>query len=381
MTHAGTWLTVSDLAVTQASQLLGASYQLYRNMKTNETIIRTVGYSLPEVLHRHVQTVMPATCFTSMEVTVQTPQRRSFGPAPAQMQGASGKLGTVGARQPPPEPEPEPLIVVPGNLRWLYNTVEYVATAIGPGQNSLAVVGNRLPRQQDLTAFMDRYQKQDANGATFNIIPVDGIPPNLWELPDERSNVAVQYATAMAYPTPLFVFRIVQTVEAFVQLINFLLGMQPVPRTVGISFNYFLEHDLPPEDAVYLCYLFREFAARGSSVLVASGDNGVGAPERCNRFHVGFPSSCKCDLTCDVYHPHTSTSISPSPGRVPQVPGSRALEALKTCARLRRLAPEAAFQTTLIAPTIRKMQCSNSSMSLRPASRILAVTSTFPAVT
>ena len=45
--HGCTWLTVSDLRVSHASQLLGASYHLYWNMKTNETIIRTVGYSLP----------------------------------------------------------------------------------------------------------------------------------------------------------------------------------------------------------------------------------------------------------------------------------------------------------------------------------------------
>ena len=297
-THGGTWISVFHLRVTEASELLGASYQLYRNMKTNETIIRTVGYSLPEVLHRHVQTVIPATCFSSMEVTVQTPQWRSFGPAPAPMQGASIKLGTVEARQPPAEP----VIVVPENLRWLYGTVEYVPAAIGPGQNSIAVVGNRLPRQQDLTTFMDKYQEQDANGATFNIVPVDGIPLDLWELPNERSNVAVQYPTAMAYPTPLFVFRIVQNEVAFTQLLHFLLGMQPVPRTIGISYNYFLEHNLPPPDAVSMCDLFEQFGARGSSVLVASGDNGVGAPERCNTFHVEFPSSC----TCDVYHPFQS---------------------------------------------------------------------------
>ena len=54
---------VSDLRVTQASELLGASYQLYRNMNTNETIIRTVGYSLPDVLHTHIQTVMLTTRF------------------------------------------------------------------------------------------------------------------------------------------------------------------------------------------------------------------------------------------------------------------------------------------------------------------------------
>ena len=77
-THGGTWLTVSDLRVSQASQLLGASYQLYRNIKTKETIIRTVGYSPPAVLHKHVQTVIPATWFSSIEVTVQTPHRRTF---------------------------------------------------------------------------------------------------------------------------------------------------------------------------------------------------------------------------------------------------------------------------------------------------------------
>jgi hypothetical protein len=42
-THAGAWLTVTNVLVSQANQLLGASYQLYRNAKTNDTIIRTVG--------------------------------------------------------------------------------------------------------------------------------------------------------------------------------------------------------------------------------------------------------------------------------------------------------------------------------------------------
>ena len=300
-THRGTWLTVSDLRVTQASQLLGASYQLYRNMKMNETIIRTVGYSLPEVLHRHVQTVMPATCFSSMEVTVQTPHRRAFGPAPAHMQGASGNPGAVDARQPPPEPPPEPPIVVPENLRWLYGTVSYVPVGYGPGQNILAVVGDRLPSLQDLTAFMERYQKEDANKAIVNVMNVNAFIPNMLGPPDQTSNVAVQYATAMAFPTPLFYFQATRTVHAFTQLLRLLLGIHPVPRTVGISFNYFLEHHLPPPDAKMMCNLFLQLGARGISVLVASGNTGVGYG-RCYAFDVGFPSSC----TWDVCHPFQS---------------------------------------------------------------------------
>ena len=42
---------VSDLRVSQACQLFDTSYQLYQHIKTNETIIRTVGSSLPDVLH------------------------------------------------------------------------------------------------------------------------------------------------------------------------------------------------------------------------------------------------------------------------------------------------------------------------------------------
>ena len=207
------------------------------------------------------------------------------------MQGVSGKLGTVEPRQPPPEP----VIVVPENLRWLYGTVEYVPAAYFPGKNTLAVVGDRMPRRQDLTDFMDRYQTQDANGATFNIQNVEGFPPNLGELPDERSNVAVQYSTAMAYPTQLFVFRIVRNEAAFTQLLYFLLGMQPVPRTVGISFNYFLENNLPKPDPYQMCDLFERFAARGSSVLATSGNDGVGGEGCYYTFHVEFPSSCTCD--------------------------------------------------------------------------------------
>ena len=103
----------------------------------------------------------------------------------------------------------------------------------------------------------------------------------------------------MAYPTPLHVFRVARNFEAFLRVIIFLLGMDPVPRTVSVSFNYFLEHNFPAGGGFVLCNILEQFGALGSSVLVASGDNGVGAPERCRKFHVEFPSTC----TCDVYHP------------------------------------------------------------------------------
>ena len=81
-THGGGWLTVSEVLVSQANELLGVSYQIYRNGKTNDAIVRIIGYGLPAMLHGHVKTVAPTTYFPSMRVRWQTPCKRSHGAAP-----------------------------------------------------------------------------------------------------------------------------------------------------------------------------------------------------------------------------------------------------------------------------------------------------------
>jgi tripeptidyl-peptidase-1 len=72
ITHGGGWLTVKKVPLAKANTLLGASYQTYRDTETNETVIRTVGYSLPTTLHEHVQTVAPTTYFGSPRPLRQT---------------------------------------------------------------------------------------------------------------------------------------------------------------------------------------------------------------------------------------------------------------------------------------------------------------------
>ncbi|SRR6266571_1852810 len=45
MTHGDAWLTVTDVPVFQANELLGASYQLYQHAGMKDTtILRTVSY-------------------------------------------------------------------------------------------------------------------------------------------------------------------------------------------------------------------------------------------------------------------------------------------------------------------------------------------------
>ncbi|KAH9038203.1 Pro-kumamolisin, activation domain-containing protein [Lactarius pseudohatsudake] len=91
-THGGAWLTISNVLVSQANQMLGASYQLYRHAKVNDTIIRTVSYALPNVLHAHIQAVAPTTFFASARTLRQALRRR-----PVEAAGVLAELETASA--------------------------------------------------------------------------------------------------------------------------------------------------------------------------------------------------------------------------------------------------------------------------------------------
>ena len=69
-----------------------------------------------------------------------------------------------------------------------------------------------------------------------------------------------------------------------------------IPSTISISYGQ-PEQELPEQYAHALCELFGELAGRGVSVLVASGQDGVGAGDCVNaygnfQFMPEFPASC-----------------------------------------------------------------------------------------
>src|SRR6266702_1254348 len=166
-THGGAWLTVTDVLVAQANQLLGASYQLYRHAERNDTIIRTVGYALPAVLHTHIQTVAPTTDFASAHVLPQTPRRHPVREAAAQADPASRELVTVLSGR---DDEDE---VTTSLLRLLYKTSAYVPAATD--KESLAVLGlmNEYPSEAGVTQVRT-YLRSQARPATFTVEQVNG---------------------------------------------------------------------------------------------------------------------------------------------------------------------------------------------------------------
>ncbi|KAH8995830.1 subtilisin-like protein [Lactarius hatsudake] len=322
-THGGAWLMVRNVLVSQANEMLGASYQLYRHAKVNDTIIRTVSYALPEVLHAHVQAIAPTTYFASTRTLRQTPRTRSVGAtaALAEAEAASGK--------PLPVLSSRAGAVTPSHLRWLYKTFAYVPTAAD--RNSLGIFGFQkdYPSKTDLTMFMTNFRSdaQLPSLATFTVELVNGgryDPDN----PELEASIDVQYASAMAYPTPIIFYSIGGLErwsadgseplpgDADLESLDYLLKKTAIPQTISISYGTY-ERDIPREYARALCILFAQLGARGVSVLLPTGDDGVG--EDCEdksgsvRFVTEFPASCPYLTTVGGttdYNPEVAAPLS-----------------------------------------------------------------------
>ncbi|KAF8262826.1 peptidase S8/S53 domain-containing protein [Lactarius quietus] len=261
----------SHVPVSRANEMLGASYQLFRPSGMNgTTILRTIGYALPAVLHNHVRTVVPTTCFASTHPLQQIPRKEP---------------GTVPSNR---DDEDEPLIM-PSVLRSLYRTAAYVPAATH--KNAIGVVGfsNHYPSPADLARFMSRC-RADAIDATFTVVLINGggyDPTHPTMIP--RLNQNMQYAQAITYPTPHTFYSTVGRIsfnafgdnkpdpdDAFLTWLDHLIHLETISQTIGASYVH-----------------------NGLVVLFPSGNSGVGASEACHandgsgvQFIPEFPSSC-----------------------------------------------------------------------------------------
>ena len=172
ITHGGNWLTIYNVPLAKANTLLGAEYQVYHHVETNETVIRTISYALPAALHGCVQTVAPTTYFGAPRALRQTSKLVSNGPklpnGDLELQEASSTFvpGT-------PVPPRCSSAITPTCLRMLYNTLTY--TPKSTSINKLGVTGylQQFASESDTTTFLTRFRR-DAALAQFSVVTVNG---------------------------------------------------------------------------------------------------------------------------------------------------------------------------------------------------------------
>jgi tripeptidyl-peptidase-1 len=151
---------------------------------------------------------------------------------------------------------------------------------------------------------MRRYRSVRARLA-FSVVSVSGgqltyNPANVGLVP----SLEVQYTQAMAFPT-LYVFYntgcgVSGTDDWYLSWLEYIIRQPIIPQTILIpkgNHEIFYSRDY----AEYVCGLLGHLGLLGVTVLIASGDNGVGQGNCIDRsgnvrFRPSFPATCTCGL-------------------------------------------------------------------------------------
>ena len=256
-------------------------------------MVRTLEYSLPDAFIGHVDMVQPTTFFglKPMRSTIKNihPLKTAFMKTDA-VSAVTG-CGDGG--------------IDPECLANLYGFSG--ATAYTTGLMGIAGFLEEYPSKSDLSTFMSSYQTEGNTGQSYTCTVVNGgTCPSSPSSPGIEANLDVQYARAITEKIPNVFFSVggsppiigggTNQNEPYLEFLDYLLGLSTsaLPNTISISYGDD-ESTVPLDYADNVCNLFSQLGARGVSVLVASGDSGVGTTcmsGSTKTFTTSFPASC-----------------------------------------------------------------------------------------
>jgi tripeptidyl-peptidase I len=194
--------------------------------------------------------------------------------------------------------------ITPQCLANLYNFASDTGARTA-GKFGIAGFLEEYAIKSDLTTFMNSYAVFNNKAQSFTCTAVNSGSCSSSDAGTE-ANLDVQYGRAIAEDIPLTYYSVggngpfvgsgTNTNEPYQEFLTYLLGLADadLPNTLSISYGDD-EATVPDSYATSVCTQFSQLGARGVSVLVASGDSGVGDTCTTNgakRFQTSFPASC-----------------------------------------------------------------------------------------
>lgn len=260
--------------------------------ESGHSVVRTLEYSLPDILKDHVDMVQPTTFFglRAMRSTIS-----KIHPIENTMhtEGIERITGCSGST------------ITPKCLSNLYNF------ASSTSKQTVGVMGiagflEEHPSKSDLSTFLRSYAVQGNAAQSYTCTLINGGTCPSSGTPGVEANLDVQYARAITKSIPNVFYSVggrppivgggTNTNEPYLEFLHYLLGLSnsSLPNTVSISYGDD-EDTVPLDYADNVCNLFAQLGARGVSVLVASGDSGVGTTcmsGSTTTFTTSFPAAC-----------------------------------------------------------------------------------------
>ncbi|KAG0702391.1 peptidase S8/S53 domain-containing protein [Suillus ampliporus] len=307
------WVTIR-VPVGLAEEMLDTTYHVYKHAETGEGIVRTTSYSLPDILHEHVDLIQPTTMFARFKAFKST-LHWTDQVQPAVLSTSGGTItGPAGN-----EVDASCVDTVTIScLKQLYNAVDYNTSATNC--NKLGITGylEEYANKMDLQQFYE-LQNPSAYGSNYTFVSVsDGKNNQSYAAAGIEANLDTQFGFGLTWPTPGTFYSTggkppfdpdfitpTDTNEPYSHWLDYVLSHDPIPQTISTSYGDD-EQTVPYTYATRVCRGMAVLGARGVSLVFSSGDNGVGdgddnpATQMCysndgrnvTKFLPVFPASC-----------------------------------------------------------------------------------------
>jgi len=282
------WINIY-IDVDSAERLLDTEYSVFQH-DDGSVLVRTSRWSIPSHLHDHVDTIQPTTSFMRT-----TPKKTDW------IQFAE-PYTPPGYKPPANETIAKVCHFFPVTIecfRTLYGTLNYVQKV--PGINKIAFNNylNQTPIRPDIFSFLKKYRPEAApNAYTFRSIEIDNGPAAQYTpLTIEQAaakdftkeaNLDAQTILGMTFPQPVYSYSTggsppfipdlntpTDTNEPYLVWVNYVMSQRDVPQVISSSYGDD-EQTVPQSYAERVCKQFAQLGARGISLLVSSGDGGLG---------------------------------------------------------------------------------------------------------
>lgn len=308
MSKHGDYVTV-DTTVEQVESLFDT--QLYDHVfESQHLAIRAPsGFALPQGLDEHIVDVSPLTHFGAPHATQAASALEPLDPADVeealeqQKRQVSEMAQHFETRQSnsgnPSSCSGYKSFMSPACLRDLYQTSSAKAVAVA-GQVDLGVVGiiNASFNQDDLTAFAQRFRK-DAAGFKMPVTKIRGAPFDSSK-PDKEGTLDAQVVLGQSYPLNSHYYAWGSTKtggDHFSKSWQDFINMDKAQRPAVLSYSYASQENWYSSSAIKsMCQTAQKLAALGTTIVVASGDNGVLGVDKsqsCSKSFVStYPSVC-----------------------------------------------------------------------------------------
>ncbi|KAG9857681.1 tripeptidyl-peptidase 1 precursor, partial [Aureobasidium melanogenum] len=325
------WITAS-VPVRRVESLLNTTYSVYQH-QDGSTLIRAPEWSLPQHLHDRIDLIQPTSSFfrTSKLTSDAMPERdpiewhkslrKDWWMAPKNLTSSICDVSILCNVTAKNSAGATITATSLDCLRCLYGTFSNVPKV--PDQNMISVTNylNQTQKRSDLRLYLEKFRLEAAGVAdTFQDIKIAGAQDNQGVLSAEQLEAELnvegdldgELAIGISWPTtfmswstggsPPFVpdlFTTTDSNEPYLDWLTYVLAQDTLPQVISSSYGDD-EQTVPYSYAKRVCDGFKQLAARGISVLVSSGDYGVGADGFCfsnsnaskPMFLPVFPASC-----------------------------------------------------------------------------------------